>query len=1438
MRRKGISFLAGMACVLAVLGLAKPAAGTPYFLLETEEEWSQALSSGHVEPVTVPEWQDYMSQWSAYREEGEPYPSHAFLPAMPPTGELYVWGGGGGGGLEPEDAGLVMVWGLPSVPDGSYSSAWRYNYGLDPNLTNCTITVTVTPPPSINVVSFGIQDAAGAIRAWYWNVGAAGPFLPGIPNTVTINTSMLGIGATTPVASAFANNPLFDITQAMSFIFDENSNWVGSVGVPVPGSGIIASWNYWHNVSVLPFQNYIKWAQPPTYSDESQYPHCFWGWDELSRWEGPQYVADDWPCNDDRPITDIHWWGSYQAWEGPEAPPWGPQMFHIAVWTDVPVSPDNPWSHPGRLIHQWWVPRAQLFERRDGCDFYPPMIGPDTCFRYDFIIPRDQWFYQKPHENNVYWISIAASYPTGVTPNPWGWKTRLPHWNDDAVRIFGPLMPGPGAVFGEGTPIETQHGSWDMSFVLTTNREPPTPELPSKPKYEQPPEPIDPGNVYLGWNEESLWDDSGSGVGSIAADDWVCSSPDPITKIRWWGSFIGWNYAYPPSTVPNHFHIHFWTDVPAQPGGFSHPDQVIHEIICSNFTYTWVGWDYNPATGDYESCFLFEQTLNPSEYFYQPTANGIYWISIAACYQPNPAPTQYVFGWKTRPRDVNSPAPDDAVRMWDPRAPIMGSTWVNGEPIFWPTPEDSWDLAFELISEPTGGDVVKWVQDPDLTTLGIDVNASVSPTVEPPQFILADDFQCTRTSRLTRIQIWGSWYLDQLPGGLPGNVIFNLSIHEDIPANPPEIPYSRPGQVLWTREFQPGQFSYSMYALIEEGWLDPPASYQFPADWTCWMYTFNIPPIQAFEQTGSASQPKVYWLDVQARPQDPEAEALFGWKTSESHWNDDAVWGKGVEPYLGPWYELRYPPGHQYEGESIDLAFRITDQQGQKWEQLPDLSTNGIDVNATYREGHTGHQYLLADDFLCTATGPLTHIDIFGSWLDDHIPYSEWPQGVQFTLSIHSDIPAGDPNNPYDYSIPGETLWLRTWAPGSFGAAVWETIPNGEGWLNPPTDYTWPADYTCWMYSFDIPVSEAFVQQGTPEVPIIYWLDVQAVSQDVNATFGWKTSMMHWNDDAVWANALEPVPVVGPWNELRYPPGHEMNGQSIDLAFWIIGQTGQLPYTKWSQPPESYTPDDGYNGWNEVSVYNWYQIVADDWPCTTEYPVTDLHWWGSFVNWPYKDPPQMPDRFHIGIWTDVPSPPEPFSHPGTMIWEVWCDNFTYEFVGWDWDPREPTGGMANPPEACFRFDQILDRDEWFFQDPGENIYWISIAAVYDSGVYPDYPWGWKTRPHVFMDDGVMIYDPTAPVSGSMYGSGSPLEYPAGTSWDLAFTLTTLDCDLLGDTNMDGLINGLDIQCFVHCLIDGFQACSASCNCACADMDQDGFLTLADIGPFVTALLGP
>ena len=211
----------------------------------------------------------------------------------------------------------------------------------------------------------------------------------------------------------------------------------------------------------------LKWSQPPTFNPDSLYPDCFWGWDELSEYFGPQIVADDWLCDDPRPITDIHWWGSYQRWNGDMPPNIVPDQFHIGIWTDVPVGID-PFSHPGMMIWEWMVDLADLNERSVGCDFHPGFMDEiDTCFRYDFIIPESEWFYQE-EPSTIYWVSISALYLS--TPDyQWGWKTREHFYNDDAVRIFFPTNPVPGDEYYEGEPIEYPPGtSWDMAFVLTT----------------------------------------------------------------------------------------------------------------------------------------------------------------------------------------------------------------------------------------------------------------------------------------------------------------------------------------------------------------------------------------------------------------------------------------------------------------------------------------------------------------------------------------------------------------------------------------------------------------------------------------------------------------------------------------------------------------------------------------------------------------------------------------------------------------------------------------------------------------------------------------------------------------------------------------------------------------------------------------------------------
>ncbi|MGD0785579.1 MAG: dockerin type I domain-containing protein [Sedimentisphaerales bacterium] len=189
-------------------------------------------------------------------------------------------------------------------------------------------------------------------------------------------------------------------------------------------------------------------------------------------------------------------------------------------------------------------------------------------------------------------------------------------------------------------------------------------------------------------------------------------------------------------------------------------------------------------------------------------------------------------------------------------------------------------------------------------------------------------------------------------------------------------------------------------------------------------------------------------------------------------------------------------------------------------------------------------------------------------------------------------------------------------------------------------------------------------------------------------------------------------------------------------------------------------------------------IVADDWVCMDNRPITDIHWWGSFKGWTACTPPNnAPKAFRLGIWTDVPNPnhadPNKFSHPGRLIWENICSSYTWSYAGDDLDPR----GIEHD-EACFKFDMLLSQNQWFSRNcdtTNGTVYWLSIAAIYDScQPEPNHPWGWKTRPHFYNDDAVRITDVNSrPLKiGSLWVSGEPIKYPAGTSWDMAFALTT------------------------------------------------------------------
>lgn len=209
------------------------------------------------------------------------------------------------------------------------------------------------------------------------------------------------------------------------------------------------------------------------------------------------------------------------------------------------------------------------------------------------------------------------------------------------------------------------------------------------------------------------------------------------------------------------------------------------------------------------------------------------------------------------------------------------------------------------------------------------------------------------------------------------------------------------------------------------------------------------------------------------------------------------------------------------------------------WAQTPDLSNTGMDVDLWWSN--------LADDWECSETGPVTDIHMWGSYVSDVEPFGG-PGAMTFTLKIHANIP----EQPFQWSMPGATLWSKTFQPGQY---TFRNVDNGvlQDWWDPVTQFYIKDNHLkVFQFNFKINENEAFTQVKDT----IYWLEVQKmqgnqVPQPPNGcTFGWKTtsSSLRWGDAAVYDDLTG-----NGWRMLWYPQGHELFNTWFDLAFVITG---------------------------------------------------------------------------------------------------------------------------------------------------------------------------------------------------------------------------------------------------------------------------------------------
>ncbi len=292
-----------------------------------------------------------------------------------------------------------------------------------------------------------------------------------------------------------------------------------------------------------------------------------------------------------------------------------------------------------------------------------------------------------------------------------------------------------------------------------------------------------------------------------------------------------------------------------------------------------------------------------------------------------------------------------------------------------------------------------------------------------------------------------------------------------------------------------------------------------------------------------------------------------------------------------------------------------------KWRELPDTSTNGLDILATAPE-------VVGDDFLCRTPGPISGITIWGSWLNDQVDTN-----ATFVLRLWTDVPA-EPGMANSFSRPGSLLCETLFSPPQ---AVGTSLPRynyslaaanlQENFYKPDlagTSGFIGQDTQIWRYDFYPFQPGCWVQQGAPAGPgLTYWVTIDyvppvgAVSQYL---FGAKTATTHLLDDAVYGHLNADNFPSGDWVDLIDP----RTNRSLDLA-----------HALWSFPVHGINKDLVNNTQSPATGI---QLV-----------VAGLH----IITWRYDGSPPWP-VFHVSYaggntvlqWSGMTLPPGGATHIG------------------------------------------------------------------------------------------------------------------------------------------------------------------------------------------------
>jgi uncharacterized delta-60 repeat protein len=258
--------------------------------------------------------------------------------------------------------------------------------------------------------------------------------------------------------------------------------------------------------------------------------------------------------------------------------------------------------------------------------------------------------------------------------------------------------------------------------------------------------------------------------------------------------------------------------------------------------------------------------------------------------------------------------------------------------------------------------------------------------------------------------------------------------------------------------------------------------------------------------------------------------------------------------------------------------------------------------------------------------------------------------------------------------------------------------------------------------------------------------------------------------------------------------GQAHNGTDDDVIVLRLTNSlidsNDMPSLVWSNPPVEIGPniqqgpvfcgfDEPARSTEQTGQKRQWRIDADDFRGLGPIPITRIRWWGGYKAWTSSEPPQLqPDLWHIGIWVNqVEGVTQEESFPERLVWslEVPAERIHIEPVGQTEFPEKL-------PETCFFYEVQLEPEEWFHQaayESNDNVFWISITAVYPADAEQKNMWGWMMRPYIWGNGAVMsaiigdwpTYDERL-FPGRIYPIENSLLCGQNQGYDMCFELLT------------------------------------------------------------------